>query len=894
MKLHRLTLENFKGVASRTVTFPDRGVIVLEGANEVGKTSMIEAFDLLLTEKDRSRKASVRAVQPVGMDVGSAVEAEVSTGGYRLRYRKQWMKRPATELEILQPRHEQLVGDAAHDRVLQILDETMDRSLWDALRFMQAAPLTQAEFGDSTVLAAALDGAAGQSQDAGTQGDSLVGAAEQEYLKYFTRTGRVSGEYRTATEALAAARDSVERARSDLDQVTEDVHGHTRVTAELTRSREQVAAGSDELTTLRAEWEAAQELQTRVDRADRAAEEARRDHERAGAACVERDTLVQELAERTAELDRRSAEAEELLASVEPLTAALQSGATARAGADAAEEHAATAAELARQDVAHLREQQEAAGISQRLERLEELAEGRATARAQLSRCRVDEESLARIERAEQTLEVALATQRAASAVLTLEALDGRQDVQVAGEDLSLTAGHAREQPLTDEVEIVVPGSLRLTFRPEAGAGDLADEVVRARRSQQDALRSVEVADLDEARARCEERRIAEAAVQRAEDQWTDQLGDDELSDLQHHQRLLTDSTESYRTAREADLPLPADVHAAEQTDAQTEAAHRVARDDARAAAARVTGITEELNRQRVEVARAQSALDSTQARLEVDKARLEVQREQAADADLGAVLEQAGRALEAAATDRDRVAAELDAVDPVSLRTRLDNAEQRVERFRSQQQSLRDQQVTIASRLELTGSQGRQESLDAALTALDAAERRHRAVEQRALAAQLLFRALEQRRDEAKRAYVEPFSREVAKLGRIVYGPDFRVTVGEDLHLESRTLGGDTIPFDQLSGGAREQLAVITRLAVASLVDAEQGVPVVIDDALGYSDPERLQRIGAVFAAPAENAQVILLTCTPERYSSIGAAEVIRLDREPVSAAPGVDAHQG
>ena len=54
-----------------------------------------------------------------------------------------------------------------------------------------------------------------------------------------------------------------------------------------------------------------------------------------------------------------------------------------------------------------------------------------------------------------------------------------------------------------------------------------------------------------------------------------------------------------------------------------------------------------------------------------------------------------------------------------------------------------------------------------------------------------------------------------------------------------------------------------------------------VIDDALGHSDPERLARLGAVFTAATSAhgaAQVVVLTCTPERYHGIGAATVVPL----------------
>jgi len=63
MKLHRLVLTNYRGITHREIEFPDRGVVVVSGANEIGKTSMIEALDLLLHSKDRSTKKDVKQVR---------------------------------------------------------------------------------------------------------------------------------------------------------------------------------------------------------------------------------------------------------------------------------------------------------------------------------------------------------------------------------------------------------------------------------------------------------------------------------------------------------------------------------------------------------------------------------------------------------------------------------------------------------------------------------------------------------------------------------------------------------------------------------------------------------------------------------------------------------------
>jgi uncharacterized protein YhaN len=90
--------------------------------------------------------------------------------------------------------------------------------------------------------------------------------------------------------------------------------------------------------------------------------------------------------------------------------------------------------------------------------------------------------------------------------------------------------------------------------------------------------------------------------------------------------------------------------------------------------------------------------------------------------------------------------------------------------------------------------------------------------------------------------------------------------------------VGGRTVGYDSLSGGAKEQIGIVARLACASLVAKEDTVPVVIDDALGFSDPDRLTKMAAVFDSVAGDGQVIVLTCDPDRYAGIAESHLIEL----------------
>ena len=132
--------------------------------------------------------------------------------------------------------------------------------------------------------------------------------------------------------------------------------------------------------------------------------------------------------------------------------------------------------------------------------------------------------------------------------------------------------------------------------------------------------------------------------------------------------------------------------------------------------------------------------------------------------------------------------------------------------------------------------------------------------------------------RDKARLAYVAPLKEKIERLGRLVFNNSFEVEVTEDLSVASRVMDGSNVPFESLSGGTKEQISLISRLACAMTVSKDGGGPLILDDALGYTDPERLKLMGAVLAKAGKECQIIILTCVPDRYNNIGEAIVVRL----------------
>ena len=192
---------------------------------------------------------------------------------------------------------------------------------------------------------------------------------------------------------------------------------------------------------------------------------------------------------------------------------------------------------------------------------------------------------------------------------------------------------------------------------------------------------------------------------------------------------------------------------------------------------------------------------------------------------------------------------------------------------LRQEEQNL----AVLADRLQQAQADGRFEAMEAAERELEHRDDTLKSTRRRAAAVQLLWNTLNEYRDAARQAYVMPLKEAIERLGKIVFGAGFEVEIGDDWSLISRTLHGKTLPFDDLSVGAKEQLGILTRLAAAQIVSKQGGVPLIIDDALGFSDPSRLEKMGAAIAAAGRQCQIVILTCTPGRFMHVGSAEVVR-----------------
>lgn len=97
------------------------------------------------------------------------------------------------------------------------------------------------------------------------------------------------------------------------------------------------------------------------------------------------------------------------------------------------------------------------------------------------------------------------------------------------------------------------------------------------------------------------------------------------------------------------------------------------------------------------------------------------------------------------------------------------------------------------------------------------------------------------------------------------------QVCLRKDLSFDCVKDGHRTLDFDQLSQGAKEQLTLCFRLALALELSRDEPQCLILDDVLVNSDPERQSNILKVLEESAGRLQLIILTCQPDRYANVG-----------------------
>ena len=156
--------------------------------------------------------------------------------------------------------------------------------------------------------------------------------------------------------------------------------------------------------------------------------------------------------------------------------------------------------------------------------------------------------------------------------------------------------------------------------------------------------------------------------------------------------------------------------------------------------------------------------------------------------------------------------------------------------------------------------------------------EKRLAVLNRKAQAARMLYTVLEEHKSSAEKDYSIHFAKYINDLATSFYGTEVHFEVSDSFEILSRRMGATEVAVADLSTGAKEQLAILIRLALTQIVQVGEPFPVILDDEFAHSDPDRIAMMNNIFSDFGDDQQFIMLTCTPEKFSGYKPVKTIDL----------------
>ncbi len=876
MKFIRLRVANYRGITAAEVKFGPDGITLIQGPNEAGKTSLREAIGLLFEYLDNSRHRNVEAVKPVHRDEGPEIELQAESGPYAFTYFKRFLKRPETTLIITKPNPENHTGRKAHERADAILRETLDVDLWKALTIQQGDAIHQPDLARQTSLSAALDQAAGgRPTDPAEVG--LFDKVRTEYLRYYTERGAERKELTDARTALTRSEEeasNIEQAIRSLDDDTERTASLQEELAQLKeqddRLTQEVTAYTTSLAEIRDLEGALSTSRLKLQSAQQSEEAAHRDRDF-------RQALITRVAEADQEYKKINAESAMSVPVLEQAQRELKKTQVTFSQADEVRKLADKNAELRRADFDYYQNKLQLEQLGERKSRIDEARKNAAQAEKLLRCNKVTARVLESIEAAEKELLAAKAKLETGAPQVRLESL-AECFMIIDGKDTTLSKGSERSLTVTSNLRLSIPKKLNIDVIAGASFEKLEKRVVDCQGELDCLCENASVVGPSEARQAYETRneasRVAAAKTQ---------IEKENLRDLTYEKLAemlmgLEQTVPAYVGNRAKHPAICPDLESAEKEWKSSELTHRQAAHACELAHQTLDVARGVWNDHNTKHHQSRASLDLSSKHLIQARADLKRARENISDDGLEKALAQAVQVVASENAGVQCAETALRTKNPERVKTLSETAKGSLQTTHNRRDAAQTELTVVQTRLKIHGEEGLYEKLHAAQTACERLMTDSASLHRRASSAKCLFETMREERVKVRRAYVAPLKEKIEQLGRLVFDDSFQVDISEELRITSRTLQNITVLFDSLSGGTREQLSLIFRSACSMIVSQNGGMPLILDDALGYTDHNRLRLMGAVLAKAAKECQIVIFTCVPDRYGNIGEATCISL----------------
>lgn len=880
MYLKRIEIFDTRAISHLVVDdLDEQGVVVISGPNETGKSTIADAVKAALTLKASSNAKEVKSLRSSTGGEYPRIVLDLRLGGYDFRLDKTFKGgRNSTVLDIEKPSRRTLHDNDAHQWLEELINSEQTKDVWSIFVAEQGQAQQALSLGQFGSLTGALQEATGEAPE--TAGErNVMDAVTAEYKKYYTEN---SGAER---KELKDSHESVREAERRVHEAQEVVRDFDALNAEAAQKDREITKLKTDLP--QAEHEVAErekavaklgKFKEAVAETNRVATLAAKDAEHARQAQRARLALIKKV-------DDARADAEKL---DDAATAASKKAEEEAVQFDDANERAQKANKEAQraQAVVRLIEAEQAFfETSERIGSLEGTLREVEGLNAQLTK--LDEELSAFTVSEDDVEELRNAVTEQRTAMVALEAASPRVElsavknatVGVDGADTELLAGaEPYSMSVTSKTTLEI-GDVTVAITTGNQAGDLRTEFERARSNLEEMLDRLEVDSLEAAVELNRQRKKLESQRDKSRGVLSIKLENRDYLALQSELKNSRAELERNKSHRETclhklgkqsdDFVRPTDAAGARKMliDARQDWA------DADERREQLSTTLSRLADKPMHTAAhiAKTKAESQSSLVDALQKDLESAREMEADVALFSRVERREAEAEEAESARKAAVAKLESLDAEEADLNLQGALGALKNKRTLLAKAQSRRSEIQG--ELNRFESANEQLSDATEHLERVQRDHESLVRRARAAKLLFETLRDARRRTREAIAEPLLAKMREYGGSIFGKGTEFEMSDDLQIISRSSNEGTFEHGSLSGGAKEQIDILLRLAAAGVMEGGAGAPVIIDDALGYSDEQRLRLMNNAIARAGERNQVIVLTCDYERFQYVSGA---------------------
>jgi DNA repair exonuclease SbcCD ATPase subunit len=913
MRIRSVSVENFGTIKALDIEFGD-GLTLICGPNESGKTTLGRAMWFALTRRATSQAEKIREIEPnTGGTPSVEIELERKDGVYTLEKNFAGQSGSTTLSIDREGILDTYNGEEADEKIRELLGFGEFSGLPPTPNHTGFWPVTWVRQGESgsdpgeklteqgneATVSKVLAEVGGEVL-AGADGEDLIDEAREEYERFFTpkgnkrtRSGAPLHEAEKRLEEAEEERDRLEKKQHEYEQNLEDFNRLKEQIEEL--EKEQLPGLEEDTEAARQEYERVEELRGTLDTEKAELESAETKLEQAEERLDRRTELRDEIDRTKGEVEDLEEEATLKKQDLEAHREQREN--LVRAKGEAADRHQGVQSQVdflgAHLDV--LRRQDQLDDLNEDLQTVQKHEEELGDVRENLARIRVSEEDSQVLEERKQERDRAEVELETAAAQVRMIAHD---DVEVAanGDNSTLEAGEESEHLIDEPTTFSVAETLAIEIEP--GGEDLASIRSRLEETQQaylEALSEHGVESLSEARTMKKKKDDLSAQEERLESLIDQATPDGGREALEEQKRDVQSSLESARETRQELVgeerldELPQDVSEVEGQLEETREELGEAETELESARGDLTDHDRETSELREAKNLAQQNLENKKEELEGVEKRLANHLDELGDDDeLETEVESAEETYDDLEEAVEDLREELQELDPEQVEQEKDRAEDALQKAREDLQEDKKDLRELRGRLTSSDLHGLHERLEEGREEVVSAQAEVDRWERKARAAKLLYETLSECKSEAKQKHLTPLQQEVEKLlDRFFADEKARIEFEEDFGVARLSRSSDgSFEFDQLSAGAREQLGLLVRLAMAKLVSRETPHPVFLDEPLADTDPDRFDLIANVLREIADELQLIITTCHRDRYLRLGVRtiDLQRKKREAVA----------